>query len=89
MKFVVLLALLLASCTQRTPERKLRVCADPNNLPFSNERGEGFENRIAEVLARDLKVTLEYTVVGSAPRLYTEYPHCGSVRSDRQRTEGR
>jgi quinoprotein dehydrogenase-associated probable ABC transporter substrate-binding protein len=29
----------------------LRVCADPNNLPFSNERGEGFENRIAELIA--------------------------------------
>jgi mxaJ protein len=41
--------------------RKLRVCADPNNLPFSNERLQGFENRIAEVLARDLKADLEYT----------------------------
>jgi mxaJ protein len=39
----------------------LRVCADPNNLPFSNERREGFENRIAEVLARELHRTLEYT----------------------------
>ncbi len=37
----------------------LRVCADPNNLPFSNQREEGFENRIAELIARDLgrKVT--------------------------------
>ena len=32
----------------------LRVCADPNNLPFSNERGEGFENQLAEMVARDL-----------------------------------
>ncbi|HEX2254661.1 MAG TPA: substrate-binding domain-containing protein [Thermoanaerobaculia bacterium] len=39
----------------------LRVCADPNNLPFSNQRGEGFENRIAELLARDLGAELEYT----------------------------
>ncbi len=39
----------------------LRVCADPNNLPFSNERGEGFENRIAELIAHDLGVRLEYT----------------------------
>jgi mxaJ protein len=31
----------------------LRVCSDPNNLPFSNDRREGFENRIAELLARD------------------------------------
>jgi quinoprotein dehydrogenase-associated probable ABC transporter substrate-binding protein len=38
----------------------LRVCADPNNLPFSNERQEGFENRIAELLARELRMKLEY-----------------------------
>jgi quinoprotein dehydrogenase-associated probable ABC transporter substrate-binding protein len=39
----------------------LRVCADPHNLPFSNEAGEGFENRIAELLAQELKVELAYT----------------------------
>lgn len=39
---------------------KVRVCADPNNLPFSNNAGEGFENRIAELLAHDLDVPLEY-----------------------------
>jgi len=33
----------------------LRVCADPNNLPFSNNRGEGFENKIAELLAHAQK----------------------------------
>ena len=38
----------------------LRVCADPNNLPFSNDKGEGFENRIAEIVARDLGRPLEY-----------------------------
>jgi mxaJ protein len=41
--------------------RSLRVCADPNNLPFSNERGEGFENRIAELLASDMRAELRYT----------------------------
>ncbi|HKP46391.1 MAG TPA: substrate-binding domain-containing protein, partial [Pyrinomonadaceae bacterium] len=39
----------------------LRVCADPNNLPFSNSRGEGFENKIAELLAHELNVKTEYT----------------------------
>lgn len=39
----------------------LRVCADPNNLPFSNDRGEGFENRIAELAAADLGRPLSYT----------------------------
>lgn len=39
----------------------LRVCADPNNLPLSNSAGEGFENKIAQLLARDLGWRLEYT----------------------------
>jgi mxaJ protein len=38
----------------------LRVCADPNNLPFSNTRGQGFENKIAELVARDLGRPLAY-----------------------------
>ena len=41
--------------------RELRVCADPNNLPFTNRQGEGFENRIAELVARDLHARLTYT----------------------------
>jgi mxaJ protein len=41
--------------------RILRVCADPNNLPFSNARGEGFENRLAELVADELGARLEYT----------------------------
>jgi mxaJ protein len=39
----------------------LRVCADPNNLPFSNDRLEGFENRLASLVAADLGLPLEYT----------------------------
>jgi quinoprotein dehydrogenase-associated probable ABC transporter substrate-binding protein len=39
----------------------LRVCADPNNLPFSNEKGEGFENKLSELLAAKLNKTLAYT----------------------------
>jgi mxaJ protein len=42
-------------------ENVLRVCADPNNMPLSNRQGEGYENRIAEVLAHDLGWKLEYT----------------------------
>jgi mxaJ protein len=43
-------------------ERKvLRVCADPNNLPFSHRNQEGFENKIAELFARDLGWGLDYT----------------------------
>jgi quinoprotein dehydrogenase-associated probable ABC transporter substrate-binding protein len=39
----------------------LRVCADPRNLPFSNEAGEGFENKLAEMLAQKLGKSLAYT----------------------------
>ncbi len=41
--------------------RELRVCADPNNLPYSNRAGEGFENRLAESVARDLHARVSYT----------------------------
>jgi mxaJ protein len=53
-----------ASCDRAraaTAASELRVCADPNNLPFSNERQEGFENRIAEIVARDLNAKVRYT----------------------------
>ena len=39
---------------------RLRVCADPADLPFSNKAREGFENRIAEILADELKLPLHY-----------------------------
>jgi ABC-type amino acid transport substrate-binding protein len=39
---------------------RLRVCADPANLPFSNERREGFENRIAQLLGDALGLPVEY-----------------------------
>lgn len=39
----------------------LRVCADPHNLPFSNDKGEGIENKIAELFAEKLGKKLDYT----------------------------
>lgn len=61
--FCVALALIaFASTAAAAPgPRELRVCADPDNLPFSNERLEGFENKIATLLAEDLNATLRYT----------------------------
>ncbi len=38
----------------------LRVCADPRNMPFSNEQGEGFENKVAALFAERLQKKLEY-----------------------------
>ncbi|MFS8978124.1 substrate-binding domain-containing protein [Cupriavidus necator] len=43
------------------PDKFLRVCADPNSLPSSNQRGEGYENKIAEAMARDLGREVMYT----------------------------
>ncbi|MBV8144895.1 MAG: quinoprotein dehydrogenase-associated putative ABC transporter substrate-binding protein [Gammaproteobacteria bacterium] len=57
MKYLVpaLLALQLAA-----PAHALVVCADPNNLPFSNRAGEGFENRLVTLLARQLHTDVQY-----------------------------
>jgi mxaJ protein len=41
--------------------RELRVCADPNNLPFSNEAGEGFENKLVNLIAEELGAEVRYT----------------------------
>jgi mxaJ protein len=51
----VVIVAAIASCAG-----ELRVCADPNNLPFSNQEQQGFENRIARVIARDLKASVHY-----------------------------
>ena len=69
-KLIILLFVILqCSCTftktqvTQIPQQKsvLRVCSDPNNLPFSNDKQEGFENKIAELIARDMNLKLEYT----------------------------
>lgn len=50
-----------AASADAEPRRELRVCADPNNLPYSDERGGGFENQIARMLAKDFGAELSYT----------------------------
>lgn len=45
----------------------LRVCADPANMPFSNRKGEGFEDRIAAVVADELKVPVRYYYMPQGP----------------------
>jgi mxaJ protein len=56
------LVLCLLGCgTAPKPSRELRVCADPNNLPFSNQREEGFENRLAKLIATELGARVRYT----------------------------
>jgi ABC-type amino acid transport substrate-binding protein len=62
---VAALSLFSLSASAQTAETidttSLRVCADPNNLPFSNDKGEGFENKIADLFAADLGVPVRYT----------------------------
>ena len=63
---LTVLAVLAAACSRKggaapaPPVRELRVCSDPNNLPYSNRKGEGFENRLAEMVARDLHARVSY-----------------------------
>jgi quinoprotein dehydrogenase-associated probable ABC transporter substrate-binding protein len=47
--------------------KALRVCADPHNMPFSTENGEGFENKVADLLADKLGKGLSYTWYPQAP----------------------
>ena len=50
-----------AAAQDAPPKRtELRVCQDPNNLPFSNTKGEGIENRIAEVFGKALNLPVTY-----------------------------
>lgn len=45
----------------------LRVCSDPANMPFSERKGDGFENRIAQIVADELKVKLRYYWLTQGP----------------------
>lgn len=53
----LLLWVTAAACLAATP---LRVCADPNNLPYSNQQQQGFENRLAELIGKDLGREVTY-----------------------------
>jgi mxaJ protein len=56
----LLLGVAAAAANAQGQARPLRVCADPDNLPYSHENGSGFENRIAQLLAADFGAALEY-----------------------------
>ena len=62
MKLSVTIILLVAGLSMLSAQAApLRVCADPDYLPYSNRAGEGFENKIAEAVAKALGEKLEYT----------------------------
>jgi mxaJ protein len=56
-----LLLLAAALAATNAPTRELRVCADPNNLPFSNSAREGFENKLVDLVAKELDAKVTYT----------------------------
>jgi mxaJ protein len=60
LKLIVSVGLLILIFPVLGEARDLRVCADPNNMPFSNMKQQGFENRIAAIVAKDLGANLIY-----------------------------
>jgi mxaJ protein len=56
-----LLAAIVCFLASGAAGTELRVCADPNNLPFSNQKQQGFDNEIASLAARELGRTVSYT----------------------------
>jgi quinoprotein dehydrogenase-associated probable ABC transporter substrate-binding protein len=56
----VLALMMAAACLPCLAARELRVCADPNNLPYSNEQKQGFENQLAALIGKDLNMQVTY-----------------------------
>lgn len=52
--------LLCAAGASASPAQLLKVCADPNNLPYSNKQGQGFENKLAALVAKDFGLQISY-----------------------------
>lgn len=59
--FALLALILITAAAAAGQPPELRVCADPNNLPFSNRQQQGLENELARLLAKDLGRTLRFT----------------------------
>src|SRR5258706_13817229 len=59
-KFAAVLCLLCSWTVLAQEKKQFRVCADPENMPFSNRRLEGFENKIASVIAKELGLSPSY-----------------------------
>lgn len=79
----LLVLALLAATPAAAAGWELRVCADPDNLPFSNRAGEGFDNRIAAVLAEEMGAELTYVWLpdlrGRTRQRYVQGGECDMV----------
>jgi mxaJ protein len=60
LRLCTVVALVSFAITASAQTKELRVCADPNNLPFSNAKQQGFENQIASLVGKDLNAHLTY-----------------------------
>jgi quinoprotein dehydrogenase-associated probable ABC transporter substrate-binding protein len=76
-KAVVTLVFLLAASAAFAAAPELRVCADPNNMPFSNARGQGFENKLAELVAREMGTRVVYTWQAQRSRFFRKTLNAG------------
>lgn len=65
----ILVALVTCASAEVLP---LRICADPNNLPYSNEQQQGFENKIAEMIGHDLGMEITYTWYPQRGKFFTK-----------------
>jgi quinoprotein dehydrogenase-associated probable ABC transporter substrate-binding protein len=59
--FVLGCSLVCAGTASAQTKGQFRVCADPENMPFSNQKQEGFENRIADLIAKEFHAATRYT----------------------------
>jgi mxaJ protein len=81
-KYFIFFSLVVMAVFQfpaRAQQRELRVCADPDNLPFSNNQQQGFENLIATLVAQDLQANLSYVwqrMGRGFVREYLNQPRC-------------
>ncbi len=58
---ILVAALSVAEVDSARSAGSLRVCSDPDNMPFSNDKGDGFENKLAELIAEKLGAELTYS----------------------------
>jgi mxaJ protein len=82
LKFLASFLLLISAVVGDAQTRELRVCADPNNMPFSSRDQTGFENRIAALVARDLSAHLSFVwqrMGRGFVREYLDKAHCDLI----------
>ena len=60
LRHITILVLGCIAITLQAEPVPFRVCADPNNMPYSNRQQQGFENRLAQIVAKDLGRSLSY-----------------------------